>query len=677
MADSLDVNFDVVDLACNLLLFSTREEYTRAVAYDELEDKVFEKATQRWGNSDEDTYFGFIRLFEGINVLCYGTTGNEEYSVMEKRSDSYNDERDKMLEDEEKSESFQPNTKRKDRKGKIKRIFCCSSSKKDKNVSTKPKSEMRSLSDQEIELSSLSCVPKDSEKSLKENVDEQGSIDGLDFFNDGFRVTICEPELDLTTTEDEEDNTAHARERIVDNLPNGVHTESHKSQSFSGNKSLIATSRFLEARAKFQEVDNRLKGYSLGRRQISLSNRLRFFRLALACAMLMTVNNPKSGLEGCRNLIGQLNSLKSVKCLVTKALGVPSGLRQRVHRKICGQKWRKMLEKVHFVNYMFWQWMLLWKDQPRTGLELEIPVIDADFGAVQPVDDWKLRDKCQTCVEFEQKMAHACTLAVNSKDQLVLIDANNIVTTYTLEGKQVMSFRASTRRHPHSRWIIGLDEMDNIYIGSTLGIRYDKRRPLSVFSPAGCLVSEPELCGIRGRYNLYTVSKKGLILVLTIGTSAGNVVSVHRHQTKELVASFRVREIRYPRHFTTSKDTVIIGGTTSGTESKEFAFQVFDHSGQQLFFFKPEVEFQTCGVDPWTGNIVLVNINKRRDYRYYMCDTVVLTGEMHILSQAGETVQSGVKLRWPFGVVAGVTVLRCGLVALVTVDDPYYAIHII
>lgn len=670
----MDVNFDVVDLAYNLLLFTTREEYTRAVAYDELEDKVLEKATQRWGKSDGDIYHGFLLLYEGINVLYYGTVGNENNSVMENQSDYCKhelNEKDKMLEEEEHSESFQSNTNQRNRKGRFKRIFRCSS-KKDRNMSAK-KSETKSSSDQAIELSSLSCIPKTSEKSLKDNAEEQESIDGLDFFNDGFHVTICEPE-DLTTTEDEEDITTHARERIADTLPNGVHT---KPQSLKGKKNLIATSRFLEARSKFQEVNNRLKRYSLGRRQISLSDRLRVFRLAIACSMLMTVNNPKLGLDDCRNLIGQLNSMKSVRCLVTKALEEPSGLRQRVNRKMCGQKWKKMLEKVHFVNYMFWQWIMLWENLPRTGLELEIPVIDAGFGAVQPVDDWSLRDKCQTCVEFEQQLAHSCTLAVNSKDQLILIDANNIITTYTIEGKQVMSFRASTRRHPHSRWIIGLDEMDNIYIGSTMGIRYDKKRPLSVFSPAGHLVSEPELRGMRGKFNLYTVTKKGLILVLTVGTSVGNVVSVHGHQGKELVKSFRVREIKFPRHFTAGKDTVIVGGTTSDAESNEFAFQVFDQSGQQLFFFKPEVEFQTCAVDPWTGNILLVNIKELRDYRYYMCDTVVLTGEIHILSQTGKTIQSRVKLRWPFKVVAGVTVLRCGLVALVTVDNPYYAIHII
>jgi hypothetical protein len=325
---------------------------------------------------------------------------------------------------------------------------------------------------------------------------------------------------------------------------------------------------------------------------------------------------------------------------------------------------------------MVWQWIILSRNQPGTGQDLEIPCVDAGFGSVHPIDDWRLRDKYQTCVEFEHEVAHSCTLAVNSKDQLVIIDASNIVTTYTIEGKRLMSFRASTRRHPHSRWIIGLDEQDNIYIGSTLGIRYETKRPLSVFSPAGNLISEPELRGFRGQFHLYAVTKKGLILTLAVATPLGNMVSVHRQRDKKLINSFPVREVESPRHFTTGKDTIIVGGTTA-KDSVDFAFQIFDQSGQQLFFFKPEVEFQNCAVDPWSGNIVLAKINTLRDYRYYMCDTVILTGEIHILAKNGESIQSSVKLRWPYRVVAGVTVLRCGLVALVTVDYPCYAIHII
>ncbi|KAK3746370.1 hypothetical protein QZH41_006300 [Actinostola sp. cb2023] len=507
-------------------------------------------------------------------------------------------------------------------------------------------------------------------------IDRRVKKDGLPttFSNEGIRVPLCEPESDLTATEDESD-ASRIRDQNLNMHLKGEKAKPDEPSAIDSQMTSISKSRFARAKSKFKEVESLLVAFSKTSSRGSRSKDVDFYRLSIACTILNCIDNPVLGLRECTRLITQLNSLEYVQRIFTRVLGNPRGLKARLTKKFNGRKRRKVMSLVHFTNYIVWKWLMLAASESGSGQSMGIPAIESGVGPVHPTDDWCVRDKCQTCVEFVGTIPSSCTMAVNSKDQLVIIDAKNDVTVYTVEGKALLSFKASTPRHPHSRWIIGLDGHDNIYVGSSLGILSETKHPLSVFTSTGELLGEPELRGCRGKFHLYAVTRTSLILMLSVGTPLGSIVSVHERDAK-LVKSFVVREITFPRYFSAGKDTIIVGGTTAKA-SQDFAFQIFDHLGQQLFFVKPEVSFQHCEVDPWTGSIVLVRTDTLRDYRYCLCNTVVLTGEIHVLAPNGQTIKSSINLRWPFRVVAGVTVLKCGLVAVVTMDEPYYAIHVI
>lgn len=658
MAELVKVNYDAIELAYSLAVFDCRDDYTRAVAYEEgVEDEPLRRAMEYWGDCGERVFRGFLLLHEGVMILREdqaNSDGNENQENINKGSNWELEKKRKELTNGHKTEPAGEFELR----GILRTSCQQEQSEKDKNNYRKHINERKAKEYHGKRNCSYSTGCNQPDRNV--------SVHG------GVGAPLCDPESDLTATEDESDSSRLRPRRLNIQFKKELVDFSDVSD-LEYPMVFVSKSRLQRAKSKFKEVDKLLTDVGRGD---SNSKEVDFYRLSMACKILNYIDNPTLGINDCKRLVSQLNSLSFVQSMLTRALETPRGWKARLTKRLHGKKWRRVLSLVHFTNYMTWKWLMLASGQAGSGQVMGIPAIDTTLGPIHPIDEWSVRDECQTCVEFVGKIPHACTLAVNSKDQLVMMDSRNYVTVYTVEGKPLLAFKASTSRHPHARWIIGVDADDNIYIGSALGILSKTKRPLSIFTDTGKLLSEPELRGCRGRFHLYTVTKSGVILTLSVGTQMGNVVTLHQRDSKLINLSFIVREIALPRVFSASNENIIIGGTTAN-ESKDFAFQVFDHLGQQLYFFKPEVNFQHCEVDPWTGSLVLVKTATLRDYRHCLCNTVVLTGEVRFLATNGQTIKSSVNLRWPFRKVVGATVLRCGLVAVVTMDEPYYAIHVI
>lgn len=655
MVEAVSVNVDAINLAYCLVVFNCREDYTRAIAYeDDLEDEPVRKATDYWGDCGESIFRGFLLLHEGVTILQEGRATedeNENQQNVGKESDlELYDKKMSPLDDEKKAK-----TDPEELRGILRNNYNPEYLKMNKLSPRKRINEKKLGGNHGKESYSYSLWSKQTDRVLLAR-------------NEHVCAPLCDSESDLTATEDEGDSTRTRQKKLNIQFQEGT-SSFNESVAFDGSMVDISKSCLQRAKSKFREVQKLLASFSNDQSLID------FHRLSLSCTILQCVDNLTLGIQDCKRLITEMNSMSNVQSMITRALKGPRTLKDRLTKRLHDKKWRKILSLVHFTNYIVWKWLMLAGKETGSGQTIGIPSIETGLGLIHPTDEWSVRDKCQTCVEFVGKIPSSCTLAVNSKDQLIIIDSRNYVTVYTLEGKPLLSFKASTSRHPHSRWIIGVDSKDNIYVGSALGILSETKRPLSIFTRTGKLLAEPEIVHYGGKCHLYAVTKSGLILMLSAGTPTGNMVSVHQRDSK-LINSFQVREIALPRYFNSGNDNIILGGSTTN-ESRDFAFQVCDLLGQQLYFYKPDVEFQHCEVNPWTGSIVLVRTDTLRDFRYCLCNTVVLTGEVHILATDGQTIKSGINLRWPFRKVAGVTVLRCGLVVVVTMDEPYYAIHVI
>lgn len=682
MADSVEVNYEAIELAYSLSVFNNRADYTRAIAYEEdFDDEPFRTAMDYWSVCGESAFRGFLLLHECVMILL-GEHSDEndnqqgsEFRLEETRKQLPNGQ--KPQQEEIELRSILRTSHNSDEQLQIGR-----------NTHRKQSRERKTKGNQRRHNCSISTGSRLANRSRHTT-------------HDNVNVPLCDSESDLTTTEDENEvvrsrprqldiRKTHGSQLEVDS--DSLHFRPHKvniqfEDQLDSSVELIESDypmlsvsreRFERAKHKLKEVQLLLTKDGHMRSRGSQIKQVDFYRLSLVSAILNCVDDATQGVIACKRLVTELNSLTLVQGTLTRALETPRGWKQRLTKRLHGRKWDKMFSLVHYINYMTRKWMVLAGVQEGTGQTMGIPTIDTTHGPVHPTDDWCVRDKCQTCVEFVGKIPHACAIATNSKDEIVMIDSRNYVTVYTIEGKALLTFKASTSRHPHARWIMGIDDDDNLYVGSAVASISDSKHPLSIFTSTGTLLSEPELTRVcRGRYHFYAVTKSGVILTLTIGTHKGNLVTLHtvtRNCDTKLISSFAVREIALPRIFNASNESITVGGVT---ESKDFAFQVFDHSGQQLYFYKPEVNFQYCQMDPWTGSLVLVTTSALRDYRYCLCKTVMLTGQVCILATNGQTIQSCVNLRWPFRKVAGVTLLRSGLVVLVTIDEPYYAIHVI
>ncbi|XP_048577210.1 uncharacterized protein LOC116607019 [Nematostella vectensis] len=682
MAETTQVDFEVVDLACALLLYKNREQFMESVAYEcEKVDDTFSKAAESWGKWGEDYFHCFWLIQEGITVLTDGVKECEgEEFASESRASGVLSE----CSEHDVLDTSRPLLQREESSPNGSTVWCGSKH----GTPTRPANlfqnnslhykavskESVSKAVVEIEMVEMKSRAKRMSSSSFRRSGGCESINGADYY-DSFRATLCTPENDLTATEDEEDHPlAPSPDSTAKNTQDSAYPGPH-----GRNFRRISLSRYKEATEKFRKAKRMMRSLPRGETSqvTSFSKQVRRARLWLSAVILSYLDRAcaHQAQQLCKEFVSHMNALECVKWICSKKLETPSGIKSLLTKKLNGGKWRRLLEKFHFVNYIVWRYLMITEGRLGSGQELGIPVVITDKGAAHPIDDWRMRDKCQTCVEFERKTPYSCAVAVNTKDEILIIDSLNDVTVFSSDAKMLFTFSAATRRHKNARWMVGTDQDDRIYIGSCLGIGSEPSRPISIFNAHGDLIDEPELRGYWGQYHLYAVTRKALILCLAVGTAIGNRVFVHDATGKHLT-SFPVNEISYPKHFTCGDEVVVVCGATS-LRSDDMAIQTFDHTGQQLFYFKPKLDFQRIALDPLSGHIYLVGTRMLYDYRYLLCDTIILTGELNILGADGQLVQSGVKLRWPFRVIAGLAVMRSGLVAMVTVDEPYCAIHIL